>query len=122
MYDVDQFCFYPYGDNVLAGLCEGSDDDVLTLYEIIDASFERAARLTTVIFAGILMHTGCGKNPTRPVCVTAEGTTFYKSKLFRQKLDYYVRSYLNDTLGVYVEFTRAENATLVGTAVAALLN
>jgi hexokinase len=122
MFDVDQFCFYPYGNNVLAGLCEGSDEDVLTLYEIIDASFERAARLTTVIFAGILLQTGCGKNPTKPVCVTAEGTTFYKSKLFRQKLDYYVRSYLNDTLGVYVEFTRAENATLVGTAVAALLN
>jgi hexokinase len=122
MYDVDQFCFFPYGENVLAELCEGSGEDALTLFEIIDASFERAARLTAVIFAGILLHTGCGKNPTKPVCVTAEGTTFYKSKPFRQKLDFYVRSYLNDALGVYVEFTRAENATLVGTAVAALLN
>jgi hexokinase len=122
MYDVDQFCFFPYGGNVLARLCEGSEADTLTLYELVDASFERAARVTAVIFAGILSHTGCGKNPTKPVCVTAEGTTFEKSKLFRQKLDYYVRAYLGDQLGLYVEFTKAENATLVGTAVAGLLN
>lgn len=122
MYDIDQFCFFPYGGNALAKVTDGDEADTLTLFEIIDASFERAARLTAVNFAAILVHTGTGKNPTRPVCVAAEGTTFYKSKLFKGKLDYYVRSYLNDTLGVYCEFVRAENATLIGTAVAGLLN
>lgn len=122
MWEIDQFCFRPYGGNPLAELVAGSGEDALTLYQLIDASFERAARLTAINFAAILLHTGEGKDPTRPVCVTAEGTTFYKSKLFRGKLDYYVRSFLGEELGVYVEFARAENATLIGTAVAALLN
>lgn len=121
MYEIDQFCFWPYGGNPLAGLCAG-EDDTLTLYEMIDASFERAARLTAVNLGAILVRTGAGKSPTRPVCVTAEGTTFYKSKLFRPKLDFYVRSFLGDTLGVFCEFNRAENVTLIGTAVAGLLN
>lgn len=121
MYAIDQFCFFPYGGGELAGLCDG-DSDALTLFEIIDASFERAARLTAINLAAIHLRTGAGRNPTRPVCVTAEGTTFYKSKLFRGKLDHYVRVFLNDTLGVYCEFNRAENVTLIGTAVAGLLN
>jgi len=54
--------------------------------------------------------------------VTAEGTTFYKSKLFRGKLDYYVKECLNDKLDVYCEFVQADHATLVGTAIAGLLN
>lgn len=122
MYDIDQFCFFPYGDNLLARAAAGDEGDALTLFEIIGASFERSARLAAVNFAAILLVTGTGRNPTRPACITAEGTTFYKSKLFKGKLDYYVRSFLNDTLGVHCEFIHAENATLVGTAVAGLLN
>lgn len=122
MFDIDQFCFFPYGDNVLATLAKDSESDAITLYDIIDASFERAARITAINLAAIAVQTGTGKSPLRPICVTAEGTTFYKSKLFRGKLDYYVRSWVNDKLDIYMEFTGAENATLIGTAVAGLLN
>lgn len=122
MRNIDDFCFYPYGESVLAQCAGNNEDDRLNLYFIIDASFERAARIAAINFAAILVSTGTGKTPTRPVCITAEGTTFYKSKLFKGKLDYYVKSFLNEQLGVYCEFIKAENATLVGTAVAALLN
>lgn len=37
-----------------------------------------------------------GENPFRPACITGDGSTFYKSKMFRKKLDYYVKQYIND--------------------------
>ena len=92
------------------------------LYYLIDGVIERAAKFVAVNLAAIMQKTGKGKNPLKPVCITAEGTTFYKSKLFRDKLNYYVRTYLNDELNIYCEFVKAENATLIGTAIAGLLN
>ncbi|MDD2955894.1 MAG: hypothetical protein PHD67_06225 [Oscillospiraceae bacterium] len=122
MRNIDDFCFYPFGANPLAQCCEGNEDDRMTAYQIIDESFERAAKLVCVNISSILLFTGSGKSPLKPVCVAAEGTTFYKSKLFRGKLDYYIRSFLNDKHGLYCEFVKAENANLVGSAIAALLN
>lgn len=125
--EIDDFLYYPYGDSALAKCCSGlnpgeDSDDRLVLYYIIDAMIERAARLVTVNLSAVILKTGKGRNPCAPVCVTAEGTTFYKSKLFRNKLDYYIRTYLNEQKKAYCEFVKADNATLIGTAIAALLN
>jgi hexokinase len=122
MRSIDDFCFYPYGKNPLSACCGENEADRTAAYQIIDESFERAAKLVCVNISSILMFTGNGKSPLKPVCVAAEGTTFYKSKLFRGKLDYYIRSFLNDKHGLYCEFVKAENANLVGSAIAALLN
>lgn len=121
-YEVDRFCDHPFGDNPLAALCAGQEADTRTLYGIVDAAYERAARVTAANLGAILLQTDAGKSPVRPVSVTAEGTTFYKAKLFRGKLDYYVRVFLNGRLGRHVVFRKVEDATLVGTALAALLN
>jgi hexokinase len=121
--EIDVFCFYPYSDNNILAQCidPANDRDHMTLFYLIDAIFERAARLVAVNLAAVIRKTGKGQNPCLPVCVAAEGTTFYKSKLFRGKLDYYVKTWLNDTMGIYCEFVKADNATLVGTAIAGLL-
>lgn len=93
----------------------------LTLFTLLDACFERAARIVAVNLAAVISKSGQGKNPCYPVLIAAEGTTFYKARLFRGKLDFYVRSFINDQLGLYCEFVKAENATLVGTAIAGLV-
>lgn len=118
--EIDDFLYYPYGSNVLARCCNESDR--LTMFYLIDAMLERAAKLVTANLSAVVMKTGKGTDPCNPVCITAEGTTFYKSKLFRSKLDYYIRTFMNDEKGIYCEFVRADNATLIGTAIAALLN
>jgi hexokinase len=125
--DVNDFCFYPYSKDfvlpryVNTGDTE-EDKDRIILYYIIDSVFERAARLAAVNIAAVMLKTGKGKNPCLPVCVAAEGTTFYKSKLFKYKLDHYVKRYLNDEMGIYCDFVKAENAALIGTAIAGLFN
>jgi len=134
--DLDNFLYYPYGDNILA-VCAGTspdpetgarragaeaEEDARILYYLIDALFERAAMFATANVTSILRKTSMGKNPNRPVCVTADGSTFYKSKLFRAKLDHHVREFTNKRNGLYCDFVKAENGVLTGTAIAALQN
>ncbi len=121
---IDDFLFYPYGDNPLAKCCarSGDDEDRVLLFYLIDNIFERIAKFVTFALTAVLEKTGSGKNPCMPACITADGSTFYKSKLFRSKLEYYIKSYTNDVKGTYCEFVKVDNGTLIGTAIAGLLN
>lgn len=118
---VDDFVLYPYAPGPLAALCEGSEDDRLALRQLMDAFFERAALMTAVNLAAVARKTGAGQNPLRPVCIAAEGTTFFKSVLLHKKLVYYMQRYAEKKLGIYYDFVHAENATITGTAIAGLL-
>ena len=125
--EISDFLYYPYSANKLSMCCYDSSPanksgDHLVLYYLIDSIIERAAKLVTINIASIIIKTGSGKNPCAPVCVTAEGATFYKSKLFKSKLEYYVKKYLNDEKELFCEFVKAEDATLIGAAIAGLLN
>lgn len=121
--EVDDFLNYPYsGNNVLARCCSssGPSDDQETLYHLIDGVIERAAKLAAINLSAVILKTGKGKNPCAPVCIAAEGSMFYKSKLFRPKLDYYIRTYLNEQKKAYCEFVKADNGSLIGSAIAGL--
>ncbi len=119
--EIDLFCFEPHKMGTLHGLC-CDVDDIEKVLLLADSFYERIAKLAVFQFAGILKRTGRGIYKSRPLCVVAEGTTFYKSKFFRSKLDYYVKQYIEEELGQYVEFIAVENATLIGTATAVLIN
>ena len=106
-------------DNRVAKMCVGTDSEVLR--DIIDKSFERSAKLVCANIAALCLHCDGGKSPLRPFCIVAEGSTFYKSLLFREKLDKYVKSEIEDKLARFVVFKQTENATLTGAALAALL-
>jgi hypothetical protein len=80
----------------------------------------QVSRRTAVTLAAVMLKTGKGKNPLKPVLISAEGSTFYKSKLFRPKLERYTAELMNDQFGIYCDYVKAENATLVGTALAAI--
>jgi hexokinase len=95
--------------------------DRSVLYYLIDAVIERAAKLVAINLSAVMEKTGKGKNPCAPVCITVDGSTFYKSKLFRDKLNYYVKSFINEQRGIYCEFVKVENGTLIGTAIAGLI-
>ena len=118
--EIDDFCNHPYGMNILAQ-CVGDEIDREKIYFIIDAFFERAARLSAINLAAVMLKNGKGKNPCKPVCISVEGSTFYKSKLFKSKLDCYVADFMNRQLGIWCELVKVENATIIGTAVAGIL-
>lgn len=122
--DVDDFMCYPKGHgNPFASVCDGgSDEDVVTLYYLFDRLIERAAKLTAINLSSVVVKSGRGANPCCPVCIVAEGTTFYELKSLKTRVEYYLKGYLENQKNIYYEIANIENATLIGAAIAGLTN
>jgi hexokinase len=128
--DVNSFMYFPEGDNPLAVSCSQGhwagpscgEQDCIAVWYLLDALIERAAKLVAFLLSSVVLKTDKGKNPCAPVCITAEGTTFYELKSLKAKIDYYLKSYLEETHNRFIEIVSAENATLIGAAIAGLTN
>jgi hexokinase len=72
--------------------------------------------------AAVVLKTGKGKNPERPVLITIEGTTFYKLQGLKVAFEKYFSLYLSGELKRYYEFTEVSQSSLVGAALAAMIN
>jgi len=121
--DVNSFMYYPEGDNPLAVSCSrGHEQDCTAVWYLLDALIERAAKLVAFLLSSVVLKTDRGKNPCAPVCITAEGTTFYELKSLKTKVECYLKSFLQDKHGRYIELVSVENATLIGAAIAGLTN
>jgi hexokinase len=107
-------------DNRICQMCVG--DDAKVLHVLVDMCFERAARLVTANIAALCIHTDSGKTPQAPFVLVPEGSVFHGSLLFRSKFDSYLDGYMKEKLGRHVVIRAAENATIAGAALAALLN
>lgn len=119
---VDHFLQNPSdAKNPIASACREESDRVLA-YVLLDAIAERAAKLAAINLSATVVQGGGGSNPTKPVAICADGTTFYKTKdmLFRTRA--YLASYLREKQGRYVKLIHQDNAPIIGSAVAALLN
>ena len=92
-------------------------DDIHTAGMICRAVFERAAKHIACTLTAIMHYTGC-KAGSR-VLVSADGSVFRKSRIFRSALERYVSEYAS---GLTVEYTETENSTIIGTAIGALIN
>jgi hexokinase len=100
----------------------GSQNDAQTAYHIIDRLIERAAKLSAVALSSVVIQSGKGKDPLHPVCITADGSTFYGLKSLKEKVKIYMEEYLGKGKGHYYEFLKVENAPLIGAAIAGLTN
>jgi len=121
--DVNSFMRYPQGDNPLARSCaKGTEQDRATVWYLLDGLIERAARLTAVLLSSVVLKIDKGQDPCVPVCITAEGTTFYELKSLKERVECYLKSFLQDKHGRFIELVSAENATLIGAAIAGLTN
>jgi len=122
--DISEFMATPEdGVNLLSAAMKDADPtDVAVLYYLADALIERAAKLTAINLSSAAIKCGKGHNPCRPVCIVAEGTTFYHLTSLRQKVEFYLKQYLVDTRKIYYRIVSVENATLLGAATAGLTN
>ena len=120
--DMNDFMWYPYGDNPLAAICKSSEEDTKLLYVIADRLVERAAKLTAINLSAMSLKSGKGTDSTRPICIVADGTTFYHMKTLKPRVEFYLKQYLEDQRGIYTEIINIENAPVIGAAIAGLTN
>jgi hexokinase len=132
--DIDDYLNYPPENKKLADLIPGmSEEDKASLYFLFDSLIERAAVLSSIILAASAIKEDAGYNPCAPICMVADGSSFYKMKNFKTRVEYYLNKILSkhhlitDTESsghpdeIYYEIHAVEEAILKGAAAAALV-
>ncbi len=99
-----------------------SDEDKMIAAEIINGLIERAAKLVAINLASVIMKTGKAKSAEKPVLMTIEGTTFYKLNNFQKMFEEFLQEYLSGENRRYYEIVEVENSSLLGAAIAAIVN
>lgn len=104
----------------LCDICtEAEDADFIAT--VCRSLFERSARCMCVNLMAILMLTGEGTDPEKPVCICAEGSLVQKSRSYRPTLEKLLEEN-SAKLCRRVVFNVDYETTLPGSAAAALLN
>lgn len=98
------------------------ESDQLIVAEIIDALIERSAKLVATNLAAVILKTGKAKSKEKPVLMTIEGTTFYKLHGFRNMFEKFLSNFLSGENQRYYEIVEVENSSLLGAAIAAIVN
>lgn len=99
-----------------------SDEDKTAAIEIIEAMIERAAKLVAANLAAVILKTGKAKTAEKPVLMTIEGTTFYKLKNFQKMFENFLQEFLSGENKRFYEIVEVENSSLVGAAIAGIVN
>jgi hexokinase len=101
--------------------CMANKEDEETCMGIIEGLIDRSAKLVAANLSSVVLKTGKGKSADRPILITIEGTTFYKLHKLKPLFEKHMNEYLSGEKQRYVEFNQVENSSLVGAALAALV-
>ena len=96
--------------------------DSVSCHEIVTCLLNRAAILVAANLAAVVLRTNKGKTPGRPILISVEGSMYYKLHNMQTQIDKYFRAYLTGERKRYVEFIEVKQSSLVGAALAALIN
>lgn len=100
----------------------GNPKDIHFIHQFIDLLSDRAAKLTAGSLAAAVLKSGQGARPERPVCISADGSTFLKFVFFRERVQAYLEDFLVREKQRYFEIITLDNAPLIGGAIAGLTN
>ena len=117
--DIAGFVIQPEG--ILQDCMEESADREKCL-GIVRSLIDRAALLVAANIAAVILKTGKGKSGDRPILITIEGTTFYKMPGLKPQFEKYLDEYLSGERQRYCEFVEVPQSSLIGAALAALIN
>ncbi len=108
-------------DNILADCFTPGQDRNVSVH-IVDNMIDRAAKLVAANLAAVVIKTGKGTEHERPVLITIDGTTFYKLNNLKTRFEKYFFEFLSGERKRYVNFTEVEQSSLIGAALAGLID
>ena len=120
--DVSNFATHPLSGNSPLHKCIIDKTDKENSIRIIECIIERAAKLVAANIAAVIMKSNKGKSAELPILITIEGTTFYRMHKLLSYFEKYLKDYLSEERKRYYEFTEVKQSSLVGAALAALIN
>jgi hexokinase len=109
------------GDNILTDCFIAGQDRSISIH-IVDNMIDRAAKLVAANLAAVVLKTGKGTEHERPVLITIDGTTFYKLHNLKSRFEKYFFEFLSGERKRYVNFTEVEQSSLIGAALAGLID
>lgn len=115
---MDDFLWNPYRESVFNGPAFSDTDRELVMI-IAAAVIRRAALLVAINVAAPVIKSGAGASPLHPVCVTMDGSTYYKTNNLKSQTEGYLRQIL-DARGIFFDVIKVEEAPVIGAAVAGL--
>ncbi len=99
-----------------------SNFDRAIMLALIESIVTRAAKLIAIKLSAVAIKSGKGKSADKPVCIVAEGTTFYKLPGLKEKTEEFLNRFLTYEKEIHYEMASIKNATLIGAAIAGLTN
>lgn len=96
-------------------------EDVKRALALSRAIAERAAYLAAVGVAAIMIKTEQGRNSSKPICLCADGTTFWKLYGLKEQVLKNLDEFTSER-GIHYKIIQIENAPIIGAAVAGLTN
>lgn len=106
-------------DNPLGFCVMDVPKDRIALYKILDAFVARSAKLTACNLAAAILKSGQGLDPTMPVCINADGTTFYRLRNLKRYTDMYLYEFLTKECRCYYDLINISDSPIIGSAIAA---
>jgi hexokinase len=122
--DINSYLFEPHNQkNTLSSRLHGSrEEDYNTIYYLIESLVERAAKLAAINLASVALKIRGGRNPDKLLCISAEGTTFYRVKSLQTKIKFYLDDYLMKKNKCRYKIINIKDSSLIGAAIAGLTN
>ncbi len=119
--EMSNYLELPFNEDYKLVKCvKENSADAENLWYILKSIIERAAKMTAINLTAAVIKTGFGKNPLHPVCINADGTTFYKTEYLEKYTNYYLEQLLVKKYNRYYETVCIDNSPTIGAAIAAL--
>ncbi|MFA5571166.1 MAG: hexokinase [Sphaerochaetaceae bacterium] len=99
--------------------CIARCEDRETLKALLHNQLKRSAILCAINMSSTLLKTGKGKDPSQPVCINIDGTTYHKTPILKQYIQEALTSFLQQEQR-YFTCVYIENSPIIGSAVAGL--
>ncbi len=101
-------------------LARHGEETAVVACQLLDVLVERAAKYCAIALCSVLTKSSSNADPFHPVCIVAEGGTYWNFPAIRERISYHLMTFARLNENIHYRIVAVENSALSGAAVAAL--